>query len=243
MARRKTVVEKFFSLNWHRKRWGAGRLALISSDYAAMKEARLPEGEVKQTRGSDKSLERHLENLKLEFAGQPEIVFHHARLIVLLRRDVQTAAMFAEFQKLWREEAVYLCDHLNIRWLISACDTFVDRESDPAHRNLALAACLLVNTVKIYESERFITASADNSVLDDRVERLQTELVPLFEGLSCFTVGTDDTLRNMRWRLETVFGDHPLGLILKTIYERLQVNDTAFARLRTLHRRERTAWW
>ena len=67
--------------------------------------------------------------------------------------------------------------------------------------------------------------------------------MPLFSGLSCFTVGTDDTLRNMRWRLDPLMEKGPVGLILKTVFDRLQVEDTAYARLRALHHRERTGWW
>jgi len=102
---------------------------------------------------------------------------------------------------------------------------------------------MFVNTIKIYETERFITIAESSAMDQDRVQLLQTELVPLFEGLSCFTVGTDDTLRNMRWRLDKVFAQHPVGLILKTIYDRFQTNDTAFRRLKNQHRRERTGWW
>ena len=243
MARKKTRIEHFFSLNWHRKRWGAGRFAKGAEDLAALRNQIIPGEDAAQTRGSEKALDLHLQNLRREFVGQPELVFHHAKLIVLIRREVKTRETFGAFRKLWDDNADFLCQHLNIRWLVSACDTFADCEQDPAVRNLALATSLFVNTVKIYESERFITAASENAVLQDRVQQLQTDLVPLFEGLSCFTVGTDDTLRNMRWRLDTVFGEHPVGPILKTIYDRLQINDTAFRRLKDQHRRERTSWW
>ena len=196
-----------------------------------------------QTRGSEKTLERHLQNLRNEFIGQPELVFYHAKLIVLIRREFRTRQTFGEFEKLWNEHADFLCQHLNIRWLVSACDTFADHHPNTSIGNLALATSMFVNTIKIYETERFITIAESSAMDQDRVQLLQTELVPLFEGLSCFTVGTDDTLRNMRWRLDKVFAQHPVGLILKTIYDRFQTNDTAFRRLKNQHRRERTGWW
>ena len=67
--------------------------------------------------------------------------------------------------------------------------------------------------------------------------------MPLFEGMSCFTVGTDDTLRNLYWRLQPFFEIEPAGPILETIWNRFQTNNTTFARLRAMHRRDRTAWW
>ncbi|MDI7860920.1 hypothetical protein MRS76_03035 [Rhizobiaceae bacterium n13] len=243
MPRRKSGFERFFSFNQHRKRWRAARHASPAEDLEALK-ARLIEGDdVQQTRGAEKSLELHLSNLRREFSGEPEIVYYHAKLIVLIRREFRVEEKYVQFKDLWQRQGEFLCSKLNIRWLVSACDTFADHDPDPALRNAALLGSVLVNTVKVYESERLITNSTDNPVDEDKVEHLQTKLVPLFEGLSCFTVGTDDTLRNMRWRLEPLFAEGPVGKILKTVYDRLQVNDTAFARLRELHRRDKTGWW
>jgi hypothetical protein len=244
MARRKTALERFFSLNRHRKRWGARKhLEEQGLDLAAMKIKLVDAGNPLQTRGSEKSLDMHLANLRREFSGQPEIVYHHAKLIVLLRREFAVSDTYAQYCQLWEQEGTFLCSRLNLRWLVSAADTFADHALDPAIRNNALLVSLLVNTVKIYESERYFCNAQKNPMVEQRVATLQAELVPLFEGLSVFTVGTDDTLRNMRWRLEKAFEERPVGLILKTVYDRLQTNDTAFFRLRSLHRRDRTGWW
>ena len=243
MPRKKSKLERFFSFNQHRKRFGGGKHLNDDIDLAELKATLVAGSEPHQTRGSEKSLDQHLANLRQEFSGQPELVYHHAKLIVLIRREFRVEETYAKFKDLWEHEAEFLCTHLNVRWLVSACDTYADHDPDPATRNAALMGSVLVNTVKIYESERYITGAADNAVAGERVERLQTDLVPLFEGLSCFTVGTDDTLRNMRWRMDTVFSEGSVGLILKTIFDRLQVNDTAFSRLRALHRRDRTGWW
>lgn len=243
VRRKKTRLERFFSLNQHRKRWGGGRHAGADTDLAAMRERIVEAGEAVQTRGSEKSLDRHLENLRREFSGQPELVFHHAKLIVLVRREVRLADSIAQFRALWDQDHDFLCRHLNLRWLISAADTLADHDPDAGARAVAMMAGLLANTVKIYESERYITGAATLAAEPARIEKLQTDLVPLFEGMSVFTVGTDDTLRNMYWRLEPFFAMGPAGSILKTVYDRMQVADTAFARLRALHNRDRTAWW
>ncbi|MBF2715418.1 hypothetical protein GOZ98_16845 [Agrobacterium vitis] len=195
-----------------------------------------------QTRGSEKSLDLHLENLRREFAGQPELLWHHARLIVLLRREFQVEQTFVQLQALWEAEADFLCENLNLRWLVSAADSFVDHHPDAGERARAMLVSLLVNTVKIYETERVLaTASAPADA--QKLERLQSELIPLFSGLSCFTIGTDDTLRNMRWRLDGLMAQGPVGLMLKTVFDRLQVEDTAFSRLKAQHHRGRTGWW
>lgn len=243
VRRRKSRIERFFSLNQHRKRWGARRHVVADPDLAAMRDRIVAAGEAVQTRGSDKSLDRHLANLRFEFSGQSELLLHHATLIVLIRREVRLPESLARFHALWAQEAEFLCGHLNLRWLISAADTFAEHDPDPKDRAIGMMASLLGNTVKIAESDRYIHGAESLKPLPDRIERLQTELVPLFEGTSVFTVGTDDTLRNLYWRLEPFFAAGSAGMILRTVYGRMQVNDTAFARLRALHHRDRTGWW
>lgn len=242
VGRRKSRLERFFSLNQHRKRWGAARHVITDPDLVAMRDRIVEAGVPVQTRGAEKSLDAHLANLRREFSGQPELVYHHARLIVLIRREVRREESVRQFRALWDQEAEFLCRHLNLRWLVSAADTFADH-GEPGVRAVAMMATLLANTVKICESDRYIRGAEALAPMPERIAKLQTDLVPLFEGMSVFTVGTDDTLRNMYWRLEPFFASGPAGRILKAVYDRLQVNDTAFARLRALHRRDRTGWW
>lgn len=243
MARKKTAFERFFSLNWHRKRLGGAKHIQSSADFAAMKMAVIDGDAPMQTRGSAKSLDAHLENLRREFVGQPELLWHHAKLIVLLRRGVETDKVFAQFEDLWEQEGAFLAAALNLRWLVSATDTFADHSRDAETRTLATLVSLLVNTIKIYETERVLADGVPLPLSPAKIERVQDELVPLFSGLSCFTVGTDDTLRNMRWRLDPLMEKGPVGLILKTVFDRLQVEDTAYARFKAQHHRERTGWW
>lgn len=243
MKRKKSRFERFFSLSQHRKRWGAASHVQGSADIQQLKTTLIEAGAPAQTRGAEKSLDAHLENLRQEFSGQPELVWHHAKLIVLIRRDFRAEETYAQFRDLWNQEQEFLCRHLNIRWLISASDTLADHDPDPQVRSVAMMASMLANLVKIQESERYVCDSADCAPDAGRIEHLQTSLVPLFEGMSVFTVGTDDTLRNMYWRMEPFLRVEPSGTILKTIWDRFQKEDTAFSRLRALHRRDRTGWW
>ena len=94
------------------------------------------------------------------------------------------------------------------------------------------------------ESERFIT-NAHSSIDDkEKMTRLDNEeRIPLFDGTSVFKVGTDDTLRNMRWRIDKVAKINIAGEILLEIFLRLQEHDTVFKRLRDRHSRSKTGWW
>ena len=241
--RRKSRLERLLSFNQHQKRFGAGRHVKDDPDLAAMKAQIIQRGPPILTRGSSKQLDQHLDDLRREFSGQPELSWHHAKLIVLIRREVRTAETYARFRMLWDSECVFLCDNLNLRWLVAAADTFAEHECDPEIRAVAMMTSLLMNTVKMQESERHLCGTAAATPDPARVDHVRTDLVPLFQGMSCFTVGTDDTLRNMRWRLERFFKVMPTGAILKTAWDRCQSEDTVFARMRAMHIRKRTSWW
>ena len=106
-----------------------------------------------------------------------------------------------------------------------------------------MMVALFVNSIKMQESERHLCNAETLAPEPARIAQVKKELVHLFEGMSCFTVGTDDTLRNLRWRLQTFFEVEPAGAILKTVWDRCQVENTVFARMRKMHERKRTGWW
>ena len=243
MKKRPSKLRKFLSLNQHRKRWGGRRQGSESTDIAHLKSTTIELGPARQTRGSSKSLEQHLDALRVEFSGQSELLWYHSKLIVLIRREFQTDHHYDEFSAIWRVERDFLLKNLNMRWLIAATDTFAEQDDDPQIRSVAMTASLLVNTIKMYETERYLSKCKNIPIDQERLAKVQTQLVPLFEGLSCFTVGTDDTLRNCVWRLQPFFKLEPVGPILEEIWRRLQLEDSVFNRMRALHTRDRTSWW
>lgn len=243
----RSKLANLLSLNQHRKRLGAAKVAsqLQQADWQKMSQQIIEGEEVKYTHGSDKNLHAHVENLKLEFVGRTELEYYHANLIVLIRRDFQTAKNFELFEQLWYQHQEFLIKNLNTRWLISACDTFIDHSKDDYLKSLLMNAVIMVNTIKLQESERFLTESECAQPSEERKNFLQTERLALFDGVSGFAVGTDDTLRNMRWRLDKLCDAHTLGGIVLEIFERAQQPEanTVFSRFRELHTREKTAWW
>ena len=248
MKRRKTAFEKWFSWSRHQRRQGAKEVATALSDvdFQVLKQQKVPGESPQPLHGSQPVLREHLELLQNEFAGQPRLLLHHASLIVLIRREAEVESHYPRFRALWDAERDFLCQHLSLRWLVSACDTFIDHDGDPTLRALMMQGPLLVNTVKLCESERFLqgtqTSAEDQA---DALEAVRTRRIPLFDGLSAFTAGTDDTLRNMRWRMGEVCAQHPLGAVVLEIFERLQRegNDNVYLRFKRRHTRDKTRWW
>lgn len=246
MKRKRTRLENWFSFNQHKKRFGANKVAdcIHDAETEKLKHQIIEGEEPAYTYGSSKDINEHIDSLRNEFIGQSELAYYHAKLIVLIRRDYRASEHFAQFESIWQQHADFLCAALNTRWLISACDTFIDCSEDTLLKATLLNACVLINTLKLCESERFLTSTELAEVSEKRRHLLQTERLALFDGTSGFAVGTDDTLRNMRWRLDAIAKNHELGgKILTRIFDNVQKDGNVYARFRAWHTRPKTAWW
>lgn len=245
-VRKKSKFEQWFSFSRHQRRFGADKVyaQFNDVDLDKLKTTRIEGTELTYTHGSAKDLNEHIEQLKQEFVGQPQLNHYHASLIVLIRREVDSQNNYAKFKALWLAERDFLLRSLNIRWLISACDTFIDFDEDACLKATLMNAVVLINTLKLQETERFL---CDQSITEnpEHQQHLQHQRYALFDGTSAFAVGTDDTLRNMRWRLEKVCEIHPLGQIVIEIFDRLQrdENNNVYSRFKQRHTREKTRWW
>jgi len=246
VIRKKSRFERFLSLNQHKKRLGASQIErdLQACNLADLKAKTIDLEETNYTHGADKNLNQHLEDLRAEFSGQSELLYYHAKLIVLIRRNYKPEIQFQKFTHLWSTENVFLLRELNIRWLVSASDTFADHSDDPTEKAIALSISLLINTIKLQETERFIQGTQTVPDNQKNIEALQKNRVALFDGTSAFAVGTDDTLRNMRWRMgEVCETSSTLGKLLQEIFSRLQNQETVYSRFKKRHSRKKTAWW
>ena len=249
MQRKKTALENLFNLNRYRKRKGSSAISdsFKNVDYQQLKNTIIVgEPDLTFQGFMKKDVNEHLEHLRNNFLGQSELCFYHAKLIVLIRREAQLTENYARFEDLWHTEADFLLEKLDMRWLISACDTFIDHSNNDTFRAILLNAVILVNTVKLYETENFLLGHTDIKVEDYLPEQLEKgkNCFNLFDNIPSFRVGVDDTLRNMRWRMEDVAKSEPLAhQILSTIFERITSKGSVYTRFRQAHIKDRNAWW
>ena len=245
-VRKKSKFEQWFSFSRHQRRFGADKVyaQFNDVDLDALKKQIIEGKETRYTHGSAKDLNEHIEQLEQEFVGHSALNHYHASLIVLIRREVDVQNNYAKFKALWMTERDYLLASLNTRWLISACDTFIDLEDDPLLQAILMNAVILINTIKLQETERFLCDQSLEVNLQHQ-DLLQQQRYALFDGTSAFTVGTDDTLRNMRWRLEQICETHELGKIVMKVFDRLQLdqNNNVYSRFKQRHTRDKTRWW
>lgn len=172
------------------------------------------------------------------FIGRSALEFKHCALTIKIRRHEELQSHLDSFFVVWKEEAYFLTKALNIKWLVSACDTFADHCDDDAERATALIASTMVKTIKLYETEilfRFKRLEA--------TERPDFEPKHLFDGLNTFNIGYGDVVFNLKSRIKDfVRRGTPTALILDEIFERVCRFDTAFSRWRAEHTHEPTQW-
>ena len=105
----------------------------------------------------------------------------------------------------------------------------------------------LMNTLRVHETKNFLQLSANaepKPLLDEKTDILYAGDLPLYDGLTYFRIGTDDSLRNMRKRYNKFQKVDKLATtILLAVFEKLQNNQSAFATLRQLHRDDWSKWW
>lgn len=174
----------------------------------------------------------HMNEIRSEFIGRSELLQTHAGLIVALRRRLRVEHFRPLFFRMWREEGMYLRRHLSLRWLVSTGDTLIDHGENISQRSLALAAVVLVNTVKLHETERHI-----HGLRNTELEITASPGGFLFDGLTCFSVSDGDMVSNMQERAQTLVAEDDIaGPLLGEVMTRLLSTPTVFQRMADLKR-------
>lgn len=249
MRRPKTKIEKLLSFSRYKKRLGADSVApdINNVDLRQLRTS-IIEGEIVSNYESEfiSNLPEHISHLRSSFQGQSELLFYHAKLIVMIRREYKTLEHFQAFEKLWNQESEFLLKNLNLRWIVSACDTFIDHSKDEALRALCLSVVMIVNTVNMYESERHYWQTDKLSNADYKEQKLPegSHHLLLFDGLEGIRPERGDTLRNMSWRMKSLSKKNKLGGdIMLEVFRRLNYQYSVYSRFKPLHTKKRTQWW
>lgn len=194
-------------------------------------------------RGRLPDLKDHLDRLEAEFGGRDQLSFLHAALTVLIRREVALRSSLEAFRNLWEVAGPQLCQNLDLRWLISACDTIADhpvREVDAAR---ALLASTLANTVKLYETER--RAVGEPRLTQELVDATAKDRPGLlFDGMTRFGIQGGDMIRNLLLRLQRLNADRldPVQRLTVEIINRVLNGPTVFQRFSGFHKSDGTHW-
>jgi len=187
-------------------------------------------------------LDRHLRMLSQEFLERRRLEFLHAILIVLIRRRIGLKRARRLFFDLWEREPEFLCDHLTLRWLVSACDTVCDHPRNKMEATVAVSTSMLINTIKLYETERFTLE--DQTVSSERLAALKGKRLELFDGVTAYGIGRGDMILNLKRRIEAARqGDATfVSRIFFAAADRAFRGETVFSRMRAVHTNDATRW-
>ena len=182
-------------------------------------------------------LDQHLDFLRNDFIGQPVLLYYHAFLTVHIRRRMHDDAALDRFKWIWREKKPFLLRNMGVKWLRSSLDTVVDTDFPDAEKNLAMAGILLLNTVKLYETER---RGAFHLKKPFQGLRNNNEL---FNGLQIFAKSHGDMVFNTVFRLtQKISSEYWTKDVVLEILRRLHRYDTVYRRVSEVHTLEKTRW-
>lgn len=182
-----------------------------------------------------KDLDSHIEMLRDEFIGRPELALYHAVITVLIRRKINLEENVQKFIQLWESEVDFLCTVLDSKWLKSACDTMIDYWENDIDRAFAISGALLTNTIKLYETERWAT---EKDTLTDYREVVGR--IDLYDEIFAFAIGRGDMVGNMHRRIRSELDRNKESVGAKL--DRASRFDTVFNRFKSLHQNPKTLW-
>jgi len=198
-------------------------------DLGAFKATYVTLGEREYSFGRLENLDEHLAMISQEFSGKTQLELFHAVTTVFIRRGINLELTIHNFKTMWEQDADFLCENLDTRWLVSACDTIIDTFSDPIETSTAATGVLFMNTIKLYETER-----KSNEIPNERLDgHYPSKRRSLFDGMSCYTRG-GDMIANMLKRLDTTPKAPVASRILSELIERAYKFDTIFNRFETI---------
>ncbi|GGJ11481.1 hypothetical protein [Neoroseomonas lacus] len=209
----------------------------LDQDFAALRETPVREVVNAFTRGERRGkvfgarrpdFFEHMNEVRSEFLDRSELLFIHAGCVVALRRRLAVDHFLPLYLRLWREEKAFLLRELSLRWLVSACDTLVDRGETPVQRAVALSGSLLANSMKLAETERLRSRLVED---DAEPPRPRPPTGDLFDGMTTFRPGGDMVDNLFRRLVQVATLDDVAGPILQEVARRVRRADTVVRRL------------
>lgn len=158
--------------------------------------------------------------LRVELAGESELVFLHAFVISHLRKRRFPDQAPLLFRKLWVEQSDYLLKTLSTRWLISAVITFGDHGATASEQALGREMGMLFSMMKLYEFERLHSGKTPDEAYGLR--RVDAPLPMEMTPFSLASGGLDINLLAPVW--QRAMDEPVMGALACTLLDRLNTD-------------------
>ena len=146
-----------------------------------------------------KDITVNIKQLIREFIGKPRVCYNVASHIVHLRRKPDLHRHQNEFNRLIEQYLDVLLEHLDVRWLLSICDTYVDI----GDRHRSAVAMNIVQCVNDTNLHLTIIANVENGDLDPS-KLTKERKIKTWGGMITADIPTGDMIYNMMTRLNRV---------------------------------------
>lgn len=178
----------------------------------------------------------HLQELQHEFLETPEICFKLISCIVYIRRNINQKEQLILFNHLLIEHKKECLYHLSTRWLVSICDTLADHGSAVEKAN-AMIVSTFVNLIKL--SDTYVNLLEVPAISKANLQQ-QKAGIPLWDGLTEFSVKDGDMMRNLFNRIENSVSEAPLIQdIWHEILRKIKSNHCLVSNIAELHIQQR----
>ena len=163
------------------------------------------ESEIAHNLNRHEDISVNIKHLRKEFIGKPQVCYKVASHIVHLRRKPDLHRHQYEFNRLIEEYMDVLLEHLDVRWLLSICDTYVDI-GDPHRSAVAMNIVQCVNGTNLHLT---IIANVENGNLDPS-KLTKERKAKTWGGMITADIPNGDMIYNMMTRLNCVVKEDEL---------------------------------
>lgn len=174
--------------------------------------------EIVHNQWRNKDLKENIKSVKREFIGKSLVCHELVISIIHLRRTINVDEHKNRFYFLLDKYQAVLLKELDLRWLVSVCDTIVDIGND-TDSSSAMLVSLLINNLNI-QATLLDSASA---VQPTKEELKKVKFRETWDGMISAPTSRGDMIFNMMTRVETVVTRSKLvSIIWQEIKSRLR---------------------
>ncbi|SIS90734.1 sulfotransferase family 2 domain-containing protein [Paracoccus saliphilus] len=189
----------------------------------------IPGGKGRTWPNRKRNILEHFRNLEPEFRGCSRLSHLLACTIVVLRREPANATAQNLFHRLVGEHGAQLAGDLNLRWLASVCDTFLEMGRTGEDRAVAMTGSMTVALVKLGETERRLYYPSIPWPPKIRFRRGGE----MFDGVISFWPERGDMIDNLLRRCDGILeSDSPAAPFTAEIIARISNRNSSIARFR-----------
>ncbi|WP_238365287.1 hypothetical protein [Mesobacterium pallidum] len=176
-----------------------------------------------------------LAELAHEFQGRPMALTVHALTIAAARRQDTPEVAGRLFRAIWTETPYEMLDALDMRWRLSAIQTFVDFGTNEVQRRAAARLTTFFQVIKLYEAERLYSRFGPGAVF----KVLGQHDGPLPYGLKGYSMRKGDLDRNLLGTLWVEAEEDPVlrPLACRLLNDLNRADEGLFHRLMKMRRR------